>query len=85
MTETTTDIFGDKTAPEILHTGKALETLNELSPQKSKRFEITQETKDNLITVLHTAPYNYADPAIRALEALHEIEDCVYKESPQTT
>ena len=72
------DLFGTKTGPEVLKTGAELQSLNALSLLHGKQLLITEDQRDNLITVLKLLASNFANPAIRELSKLQEIENYDY-------
>ena len=73
----------NKTVPnEIQEQGQTLKALNELSTSATRRFEITEATVENLVTILQRVEYAFAAPAIKALLDLNEIVDCEYAGDP---
>ena len=70
------DLFGTKTGPEILKIGEGLQTQHALSLLHGKQLLITEEQRDNIITILKYLSPTFANPAIRELDGLPEISDC---------
>lgn len=70
-----------QTGNEIQEAGRALTAMNDLS--YVKRFVITDKQIEDISAILKLLTHLYADPAIRELEQLPEIEDVLLVDIPQ--
>lgn len=75
------DIDAKKTGPEILDSGSKLLAMADLGNKDGAPHLISARVIKELCIVMKTMEYQYADPAIRALQSLPVLEDYLLEDN----
>ncbi len=75
------DFFGEKAGQDIQKQGAKLHAMNALENMvDGRKFLIREKQIMELIMVMRTMEYQFADPAIRELRSLIEIDEYIETE-----